>query len=64
MLNESEIGIPCLIKSSMGSTFSTLAPVDQAMKGFKVYVPESALEKAIEIAETIIPDYKRPDENS
>ena len=58
-----EKGIPCLVKSSMGS-YSSVMPMDQVMKGVKIYVPESALEKALELAETIIPDFERPDENN
>jgi hypothetical protein len=54
-------GIPCLVKSNMGS-FSSLIPIDQVMKGVKFYVPESALKRALEIAETIIPNFERTDE--
>ena len=51
-------GIPCLVKSYMGS-FSSLMPLDQAMKGVKFYVPKSALSRASDIAATIMPDFER-----
>jgi hypothetical protein len=51
-------GIPFLVKSYMGS-FSSLMPIDQVMKGVKIYVPESALSKASDIAATIMPDFER-----
>ncbi|MCD6162267.1 MAG: DUF2007 domain-containing protein [candidate division Zixibacteria bacterium] len=65
MLEEAlkEKNIPCLAKSRMG-TFSGYMPLDRVMKGIKIFVPESALKKAVEIAETIIPDFERPDENN
>ncbi len=56
-----ELGIPCLIKSGAG-TFSGFMPATQATKGVKIYVPETAIDKAIELAETIIPDFEMPDE--
>ena len=58
-----EKGIPCLVKSSMGS-YSSVMPMDSVMRGVKIYVPESAFNEALEIAETIIPDFERPDENN
>jgi hypothetical protein len=56
-----EQGIPCLIKSSTGS-YSGFGSVSQVMKGVMIFVPETAMEKAIEIAETIIPDFELPNE--
>ena len=56
-------GIYCVVKSSMG-TFSGMLAVDQVMKGVRVYINETALERAVEIAETIIPDFKRPNEKN
>ena len=56
-------GIHCVVKSSMG-TYSGLLTVDQVMKGLKIYVNETALERAIKIAETIIPDFERPNEKN
>lgn len=55
--------IPCLVKARMG-TYSGYMPLDSVMKGVKVFVPESAYKKAIEIAETIIPDLEGSDENN
>jgi len=54
-------GIYCVIKSSMG-TYSGMLTVDQVMRGIKIYVNEAALERAVEIAETIIPDFERLNE--
>lgn len=54
-------GIHCVVKSSMG-TYSGLLTVDQVMKGLKIYVNETALERAVEIAEIVIPDFERPNE--
>lgn len=53
-------GIPYLEKSGTG-LYSGFGAISQVMKGVKIYVPESALEKAIEIAETIIPDFQSPE---
>jgi len=58
-----EQGIPCLVKSSAGS-YSGFGSVSQVMKGVRIYVPEAAMDKAIEIAETIIPDYELPNEEA
>ena len=55
-------GIPCLLKSGMGH-HSNLMAINQAMKGYKIYVSESELEKALVIAETIIPDLERSDDD-
>ena len=65
MLGEAlrEAGIPYLVKSSMG-TYSGYLSVNQAMKGVKIYVSQGAFEDALRIAETIIPDFKRPDEET
>ena len=54
-------GIPCLVKQNTGS-YSGLSMLNAVYKDVKIFVPESALEHAIEVAETIIPDYERPDE--
>jgi len=56
-----EQGIPCLVKSSAGS-YSGFGSISQVMKGVMIFVPEAALDKAIEIAETIIPDFELPNE--
>ena len=65
LLEESLIskGIHCVVKSSMG-TYSGYMAIDQVMKGLKIYINENALERAIEIAETIIPDFGRPNEKN
>ena len=54
-------GIPCLIKQNTGS-YSGLSSLNAVYKDVKIFVPESALENALEIAETIVPDYERPDD--
>jgi len=54
-------GIPCLIKSGTG-TYSGLSSLSSTLKGVKIFVPESALEEAIEVAEMVIPDYERPED--
>ncbi len=54
-------GIHCVVKSSMG-TYSGLLTVDQVMKGLNIYVNETALERAVKIAEIVIPDFERPNE--
>lgn len=54
-------GIPCLVKSNIGS-YSGLSSLTAVYKDAKIFVPESVLERAVEVAETIIPDYERPDD--
>jgi hypothetical protein len=54
-------GIPCLVRASTG-TYSGLGSLTSVFKGTKIYVPESALDDAIEVAETVIPNYKKPEE--
>jgi hypothetical protein len=54
-------GIPCLVRADTG-TYSGLGALTSVFKGTKIYVPESALNEAIEIAETVIPNYKKPEE--
>lgn len=54
-------GIPCLIRQNTGS-FSGLGTLNAVYKDAKIFVPERALESALEVAETIIPDYERPDD--
>jgi hypothetical protein len=56
-----ENDIPCLMRSGAG-TYSGIISITPSMKGISIYVPESALEEAVEIAETIIPDFELPDE--
>jgi hypothetical protein len=55
-----ENGIPFLEKAGTG-LYSGFGSISQVMKGVKIYVPESALDRAIEIAETIIPDFQSPE---
>jgi hypothetical protein len=54
--------IPFLLKAGTG-TYSGIGSISQVMKGVKVYVSETAFEKAVELAETIIPDFELPDES-
>jgi hypothetical protein len=54
-------GIPCLVKATTG-TFSGLGALSSVFKGTRVYVPETALNDAIQVAETIIPDFQLPEE--
>ena len=63
LLEESlkEQGIPCLVKSNIGS-YSGLSSLNAVYKDARVFVPETFLDRAIEIAETVIPDYERPDD--
>lgn len=56
-----ENDIPCLMRSGAG-TYSGIISITPSMKGISIYVPEPALDEAIEIAETIIPDFELPDE--
>jgi hypothetical protein len=58
-----EHGIPCLVKSSAGS-YSGFGSISQVMKGVMIFVPETAMDKAVEIAETIIPDFELPHEEA
>ncbi|MCP4580099.1 MAG: hypothetical protein GY839_00665 [candidate division Zixibacteria bacterium] len=53
--------IPHLVKSSAG-TYSGFGSISQVMKGISIFVSEAAIDKAIEIAQTIIPDFELPDE--
>lgn len=54
-------GIPCLVKQNTGS-YSGLSSLISVYKDAKIYIPKSALSSALEVAETIIPDYERPDD--
>jgi hypothetical protein len=54
-------GIPCLVKAGTG-TFSGLGSLSSVFKGIKIYVPETALNDAIGVAETVIPDFVQPEE--
>ena len=47
---------------SGAGTYSGIISITPSMKGISIYVPEPALDEAIEIAETIIPDFELPDE--
>jgi nucleoside-diphosphate-sugar epimerase len=54
-------GIPCLVKAGTGY-YSGLGTLTSVFKGISIYIPETALNEAIEIAETVIPDFKLPEE--
>ncbi len=54
-------GIPCLVKQNTGS-FSGLSSLNAVYKDAKIFVPEWALDNALEVAETVIADYERPDD--
>jgi hypothetical protein len=54
-------GIPCLVKAGTG-TYSGLGALTSVFKGISIYIPETALNEAIEVAETIIPDFELPEE--
>jgi len=58
-----ENDIPCLMRSGAG-TYSGIISITPSMKGISIYVPESALDEAVEIAETIIPDFELPYEKN
>jgi hypothetical protein len=57
-----DYNIPHIVRSSTGA-YSGIGSISQVMKGVRIYVSETAKEKAIEIAQTIIPDFELPDES-